>query len=70
MVQAHIKYLSFHLYLTRVESQAFKSATIKPILLELIRIFALKSLIDDCGPVFAAGYFVPAALQNMKQALD
>ena len=39
-------------------------------MLDLIRIFALKSLVDDCGPVFASGFFVQSALKNMKLALD
>lgn len=37
---------------------------------DFAKIFALKSLIDDCGAVFASGYFVPAAFPNMKLALD
>ena len=31
---------------------------------------ALKSLIEDCGAVFDAGFFAPSAFQNMKGALD
>ena len=70
MVQAHIKYLNFHLFLTTVDEKKFQKDNLKQILLDLARVYALKSLIEDCGPVFASGFFISAALTNMKQAFD
>jgi hypothetical protein len=41
-----------------------------PLLTNLAKIVALKSLVDDCGAVFDAGFFAPSAFGNMKSALD
>ena len=41
-----------------------------PILLDLVKICAIKSLMDDCGAVFDCGYFAPSAWKHMQAALD
>lgn len=59
MVNSHVKYLGFYLFKTMIEKHTFKDANIKPILIDLAKIVALKSLSEDCGAVYAAGYFAP-----------
>lgn len=59
MVNSHVKYLGFYLFKTMIERHTFKDANIKPILIDLAKIVALKSLSEDCGAVYAAGYFAP-----------
>lgn len=56
--------------MTIVDNYPFKDQNIKPILYDLVRVFALKSLIDDCGAVFDSGYFSHSAFKNLKLALD
>ena len=70
MVQAHIKYISFYLYVHQVNNYALKDTKTKEHLFDLLRVYGLKSLIDDCGAVFDSGYFVPSSFTNMKSALD
>ena len=38
--------------------------------MDLYKIWALRSLLDDAGSVFEAQYFAPIANKNMKLALD
>jgi len=70
MVNAHVKYLGFYLCKTLIEKQSFKDPNIKPILDDLTKIVALKSLSEDCGAVYAAGYFAPQGFDSVKEALD
>lgn len=70
MVRAHMTYLNYYVYKSEVDSQAFKDKRIKPIMYDLVMVCCLKSLIQDCGAVFDAGFFVPGAWKNMNLALD
>jgi hypothetical protein len=70
MVRAHMTYLNYYVYRSQVENYKFVDMRIKPILLDLVMICALRSLLDDCGPVFDSGYFAPQAWKNMNTALD
>ena len=70
MVRAHMTYLNFYVYLADIQKQDFKDKRIRPILLDMVKISALKSLMDDCGPVFDSGYFGPSAWKNMQLAFD
>lgn len=47
-----------------------KDNRILPIMMDLLRVTALKDLIDEGGVVFAAGYFAPEAHREMREALD
>ena len=70
MVIAHIKYLAFYLFQTQINRLEIKDTNIKPIITDLAKIYALKSLVDDCGVVFDSGYFAASAHKNLKTALD
>lgn len=70
MVHAHVKYLGFHLSLTLLKQHQFKDQNIKPILIDLMKILALKSLSEDCGAVYAAGYLAPTGFDSIREALD
>jgi hypothetical protein len=59
MVRAHMSYLNFYVYRAEVERHDFKDSRIRPILLDLVKISAIKSLMDDCGAVFDSGFFAP-----------
>lgn len=63
-------YLNFYVYRADIERQKFKDDRIRPILLDMVKICAVKSLMDDCGPVFDSGFFAPSAWKHMQQALD
>lgn len=39
-------------------------------MIDLTKIVALKSLSEDCGAVYASGYFAPQAFDNIREALD
>ena len=70
MVHSHVKYLGFHLCKTLLDQHQFKDPNIKPILLDLTKIVALKSLSEDCGAVYASGYLAPQGFDNIREALD
>lgn len=70
MVRAHMSYINFYVYRAEIEKHTFKDSRILPILLDLAKISAIKSLMDDCGSVFDSGYFAPSAWKNMQAALD
>jgi hypothetical protein len=70
MIKAHMEYITLYLYRTQIEQTPIKDSRIKPILMDLYKTWALRTLLDDCGAVFEAGYFAPIANQNMRKALD
>ena len=70
MVRAHMTFLNFVVYRADVETQNFRDKRILPILLDLVKISAIKSLMDDCGAVFDCGYFAPSAWKHLQLALD
>jgi len=70
MVYAHVRYLGFFLSKTIIEKHTFHDKNIKTILLDLIKIVGLKSLSEDCGSVYASGFFSPKGFDNTREALD
>jgi len=70
MVRAHIRAIGFYLFIHMIKEQEFKDKNIPPLLTDLAKIFALKSLSEDCGAVFDSGYFAPQAHKHIKSALD
>jgi len=70
MIKAHIKAIGFFLFLHQIRELNFRDKNIPPLLIDLAKIFCLKSLIEDCGAVFDSGYFAPSASKNMYSALD
>ena len=61
MVKSHIEYVTLHLYRTQIEKQQFKDPRIKPIMMDIYRIDALRSLVENSSPCFQAEFFVPIA---------
>ena len=61
MVRAHMKAIGFFLFIHMIKELNFKDKNIAPLLTDLAKIYALKSLADDCGAVFDSGYFAPSA---------
>ena len=70
LVRAHFRYLMLNIYNKRVNLHAFKDERIRAILIDLLRVTALKDLIADSGLLFACGYFAPEAHSLMREALD
>jgi hypothetical protein len=70
LVRAHFRYLMLNIYLSRANQMAIKDERIRPILIDLLRVTALKDLIADSGLLFACGYFAPEAHALMREALD
>ena len=70
MVKAHVKVIGFYLFLHMIKELNFKDKNIPILLTDLARIYALQSLVEDCGAVFDAGFFAPSAHKNLKSALD
>ena len=70
LVKAHFKYLQLHIYSNKLHQQAFEDERLRPILLDLLRVTALKDLISDSSLLFASGFFAPEAHAQMREALD
>ena len=70
MVKAHLRTIIMQLYMHQVTNLKLKDARIAPILMDLARVSILTDLIKDCGAVYEAGFFAPAAHSNMKAALE
>ena len=68
MVKAHLNYLMLHIFRTEVENHPWKDIRIKPLMLNLFRIAALKSLTECIGPIFDSGYFSPSASRHITDA--
>ena len=52
MVKSHIEYVTLYLYRTQIEKQQFKDPRIKPIMMDIYRIDALRSLVENSSPCF------------------
>lgn len=70
MIRAHLTYVLFHIFKTRVAALKLKDQKIRQHLELLVKIFALDNLIKDGGPAFDAGYFGKGALHNLNKALN
>jgi len=73
MSRAHVLYISFVIYRTIVETTEFKDKNIKPLLILLAKVFALKQLSLDCSACYETGFFGAGSkdliLDSMKVAL-
>ena len=73
MSRAHVLYISFVIYRLIVEKTEFKDKNIKPLLLLLGKIFALKQLSIDSTACYETGFFGAGSkdllLDSMKKAL-
>lgn len=73
MSRAHVLYISFVIYRLIVEKTEFKDKNIKPLLLLLGKIFALKQLSIDSTACYETGFFGPGSkdllLDSMKNSL-
>ena len=68
--RAHFKYLNLHIFCTRLHELKLKDARILPLMMDLLRVTALKDLIDEGAVLFAAGFFAPEAHRQMREGLD
>lgn len=59
--RAHFKYLNLHIFSTRLREQKLKDTRIMRIMMDLLRVTALKDLIDEGSVLFATGFFAPEA---------
>jgi len=73
MSKAHHMYMSFVIFMKSVENRQFKCPNIKPLLLLLAKIFALKQLSLDSVVLYETGFFTSGSkgllLDAMKKAL-
>ena len=73
MSKAHHMYMSFVIYRGIVENHNFKDQNIKPLLLLLAKIFALKQLSLDSVSCYETGFFTSGSksllLDSMKKVL-
>ena len=73
MNRAHMLYLSFVIFRSTIESTNFKDQNIKPLMLLLAKIYALKQLSIDSVACYETGFFCygskPLLLDSMKKAL-
>jgi len=70
MIKAHIEYIQLYLFKDQVEKTQVKDQRIKAVLLDMFKISGLQILINDCGDVYASGYFATEAQSMMKKAMD
>jgi len=66
MIKVHMEYITLYLFKTEVKKSVYKDNRIKPILNDLYKISALRSLIDDSGSVFESGFLAKVANKRMK----
>jgi Acyl-CoA oxidase len=73
MSKSHHMYMSFLVYKQTIESHKFKDEKLKPIMLLLAKIFALKQLSLDSIACYESGFFSTGAnnllLETMKFAV-
>lgn len=73
MVKAYAEFISLEIFLQRING-FFKNdegkGEIKKTMLKLYRISCLKSLIANCGEVYAANYFHRTSVRHMKLAFE
>lgn len=66
-------YMSFLIFMNRVDEIQLKDKNIKPLLYLLARVFALKQLTLDCDALYETGFFVSGSktmlLDSMKAAV-
>jgi hypothetical protein len=73
MSKSHHLYMSFVIFVRSIENRQFKCPNIKPLLLLLAKIFALKQLTLDCTTLYETGFFNSGSkgllLDSLKKAL-
>ena len=69
MVNAHIFYLHFHIFRTKVESIQFKDSRIKDHLNTLTKILALDHLLNGGAVVFDSGFFATGSYGHLQEAM-
>lgn len=57
MAKTHLKYVAFHIYISKIREGKFKDHKILPIMELVGKVFALNELTTDCQQCFASGYF-------------
>jgi len=70
MTKTHFEYVSLHLFLNTINNEkVFKDVRIKPLMLQLVTIYALDILIKDPSGCYDTGFFGADATVNMRAAL-
>ena len=70
MIKAHMFYLVFNVYRTKIEEIPFKDARIKDHLKLLGKILALDHLLNGGAVVFDSGFFATGSYANLQQAMS
>jgi len=77
MVKAHAEFISLEVFLKRInkfflgdEIDEEREKSLKRTFLKMYRIACLKSLIANCGEIYAAGYLHATGIRNMKLAFE
>jgi hypothetical protein len=72
-VRAHMLYLSFYIFKMVVNTTEYKDPTVKPMLILLAKVFALKQLQLDSTACYETGFFAQGSknllMESMKKAL-
>jgi len=69
MIKAHMFYLNFHIFRTKVAQTPFKDPKIKEHLHLLTKILALDHLLQGGAVVFDSGFFASGSYANLEEAL-
>lgn len=70
MIKSHIDCINFIIALKQINDQDYKDERVKAILLDLFRVSAFDSLVQNNSDIFETGYFIPEAITMIKQAKD
>ena len=70
MINAHMFYLVFHIFRTRIGDIQFKDPRITEHLTLLCRILALDNLLNGGSVVFDSGFFATGSYANLQQAMS
>lgn len=52
MVKVHMQYLTVHLYRSQLAATKFGDERIRPLMEDFCRIYAIRSLKENCGSVY------------------
>ena len=56
-IRFHLQYCLFRISFERVNTQQFKDANIKPLLLQLLQVYAIDHITKDTSGLYESGFF-------------
>ena len=70
MIKAHMQYMVFNIFRTRIKQINFKDKRITQHMTLLCKILAIDNLLTQGGVVFDSGFFAQGSYQHLQQAFQ